>query len=394
MNRLADRSACTGCGACADACAHGAVGMREDADGFAFPAIDVGRCVACGACSRVCPALNRPPRADAAGVAFFAAQLRETSELDRVSSGGAFWALAQRILADGGVVYGSCLESVTRVGHRRAESVDEARALRRSKYLPSDMSGVYRRIRADVRGGRVVLFCGTGCQVAAVRTFVGAEAGGLVTCEVVCHGIPSMRAWRTFLAELEVRENARVAEVVFRDKSRGWRTNQYRIALEDGRELKEPSVCHPFHLGYLLGLFYRRSCGRCAYAGLPRIADLTLADFWKYSGRAFGPTIDRGVSLVLANTPRGRALLEASSAWLAVEPVSSAEALASCRNLSCSPHENPNREGFLATLRKRGYRAAARRYFKFGENRRCGWWMRLFWSCADRLRRNGNETMR
>ncbi len=48
------RVLCCGCGACADICPHGAIGMREDEEGFLYPFIDSELCVGCRMCERVC----------------------------------------------------------------------------------------------------------------------------------------------------------------------------------------------------------------------------------------------------------------------------------------------------------------------------------------------------
>ena len=46
---------CTGCFACANACTHDAIEMRENEEGFYFPSVDASSCVDCGLCDKVCP---------------------------------------------------------------------------------------------------------------------------------------------------------------------------------------------------------------------------------------------------------------------------------------------------------------------------------------------------
>ncbi len=364
MVELADMRACTGCGACVDACAAGALAFVEDAEGFVRPQVDASRCRDCGRCMQVCPARRADhavPAANREAVpVFFAARLRDTALLDAVSSGGASWALMCATLARGGVVYGAAQVEVGRVCHRRAETLEEARALRRSKYLPSDARGVYRAVRRDLEAGRAVLFTGTGCQVAGLNAFLGRTYAAFVTCEVVCHGIPSMLAWRSYRAEKEAAVGKRMVDLVFRDKRLGWKwkKNAYRIVYADGSEERERAMTQPFHAGYLRGFFYRPSCGICPYASLPRVADVTLADFWAYAGPLAS---DRGVSLVCVNNARGRAALDAAGGFLEWEQVPRETALASCRHLSRHPVENPRRAAFLETLRQEGYHAAVQR---------------------------------
>ena len=57
---LADRSVCTGCGACMQACPKQAIRMEEDREGFPTPAISQELCVECGLCQKVCPAIQMP----------------------------------------------------------------------------------------------------------------------------------------------------------------------------------------------------------------------------------------------------------------------------------------------------------------------------------------------
>ena len=170
MLELADRSGCSGCGACADACGAGAISMREDADGFPMPFVDNGKCVSCGKCTKTCPIMNPVSRGTAPD--FFAACLNDCTLSGEVSSGGAFWALARVTVENGGVVYGAVQDSPGKIRHCRAETLDEVSRMRRSKYLPSDVSGCYRLVRADLEKGRRVLFSGTGCQVGALYKFL------------------------------------------------------------------------------------------------------------------------------------------------------------------------------------------------------------------------------
>lgn len=371
MPRLADLVSCTGCGACVDACAVGAIALVEDVDGFPRPKADMASCRGCDRCTKVCPALRDdfavPPAARNRSPDFFAARLRDIASLDEVSSGGAFWALACATIARGGVVYGAAQIEVGRVRHMRAETLEKAQAFRRSKYLPSDACGAYLSVQRDLNAGSEVLFSGTPCQIAGLNAFLGRSFPNLTTCDVVCHGIPSMLAWRSYQAEKEAAVGKKMVDVVFRDKTLGWKRTQYCITYDDGTQEREWAATQLFQAGYLRGLFFRPCCPACVYVAFPRVADLSLADFWKYDGTLFS---DKGVSLVCVNTVRGHEILKTSAKYLDVERVSRELALASCRRMRDRSAENPQRTAFMSELHQNGYHAAARRFIPLPKSRR------------------------
>ena len=364
---LAPPHLCTGCGACAAVCTQGALTMTEDDDGFFVPSIAQRLCVRCGKCVSVCPILNigKASLNDAAYAApgIFAAQLKDAHAVSQASSGGAFWALARTMIGKGGVVYGAIMHGVDDVRHVRAETEAEASPMRGSKYIPSRAAEAYRQVRLDLDHGRQVLFSGTPCQVAALNAFLGEKRTGLVTCEVVCHGIPSLKAWRLYVSEKEKLVGKRIARVNFRDKSNGWRRTCYRIQYEDGSDEAITIGNHPFHAAYLKGLMNRQSCRSCRYAAVPRCADISLADFWKYDGAKFRED-NIGISLVAVNSSAGRQLLLAAEEFLDLEPSTEEKALASCRHFSRPPLESLSRQGFLHDVDRLGYHGAFAEHVK------------------------------
>ena len=292
---------------------------------------------------------------------FYAAQLKDKEELKGVSSGGVFWALAQSIIAEGGVVYGAEQQSIDQIVHSRAESLEEVKKQRRSKYLQSETVSSYIEARKDLIAGRKVLFSGTGCQIAGLYLFLGREYDNLCTCEVICHGVPCGLAWRSYKREKESRVGKKMVGLIYRNKDKGWSNNQYKITYSDGTEEFERSGNQLFHAGYLKGLFYRPSCGNCYFSKMPRVGDLTLADYWKYEGDLlkYG---DKGISLVVVNNNKGKKMFDASATYMHIEETRSEDAIRSCKHLSHTPNEDESRAEFMEYLRKRGYYKAAKKY--------------------------------
>ena len=198
--------------------------MEADGLGFLYPRIDDSKCVDCGLCVKVCQfgkGYSREGRWDVPEV--YAVRLKDEEQLSRSQSGGAFYALAVRMLERGGVVYGVGFADHFRVVHKRVETVAELEELRGSKYVQSDLRGVFPRVREDLRAGRQVLFSGTSCQVSGLQSYVGRRlSAGLYTVDLVCHGVPSPAVWADYVDYVEHEAGEECQSVKFRDKAFGW----------------------------------------------------------------------------------------------------------------------------------------------------------------------------
>ncbi|MCR5702191.1 MAG: Coenzyme F420 hydrogenase/dehydrogenase, beta subunit C-terminal domain [Lachnospiraceae bacterium] len=364
MIEIVDKACCTGCGACYTACPCNAIEMKEDEEGVVYPNVIEDKCTNCHKCELICPIINRDNKLlnfEDGKPVFFAARLKDEDECFEVSSGGAFWALAKSTLECGGVVYGAYQTNVDDVYHIRCINIVEAEKVRRSKYLQSNTSDIYVSVKEDLENGLDVLFSGTGCQIAGLVMYLGKKYDNLCTVEVVCHGVPCRLAWDSYRKEKEELEGKKICDIVFRDKSRGWNYNQYKITYEDGKIEYQKSTEQLFHKGYLMGLFYRPSCGKCRFASIPRVADITLADYWKYKGDIAHVN---GISLITVNNHKGYNFFEKSKKYLDIESATEEDALASCRHLNNTPIENLNRNKFMTLLKKNGYHKAAKKYIE------------------------------
>lgn len=370
MIELTDKKNCTGCGACINACPLHIINFEEDVEGFIYPHIDTDKCINCHLCEKscpmfserysICPSIGGFPQ-------FFAGQLIKKEDLFTVSSGGAFWAFSQTIIDKGGVVYGAVQENVDEIYHIRAKDKDGIERIRRSKYFQSDTRLTMSQVKEDLKKGLLVLYSGTGCQIAGLKAFLGKDYSNLITCDVVCHGVPSRKVWKNYRKEKETSEGKKIVDLIFRDKSAGWSRNQYKITYDDGSIEKEASPNQMFHAGYLKGVFYRPSCGSCRWASLPRVSDITLADYWKYKGEFHQPGKDLGVSLVTVNSEKGLAFLGDTSRYLNVEETKSEQALVSCKHLNEHPSENPDRGKFFDIFQRKGYLEAYKKIIRESE---------------------------
>lgn len=225
MINIKDPAKCCGCSACASICAQGAITMQPDALGFLYPVVDAKRCTNCGLCEKVCSfnehydrSMNLP-EPDTYG-----ARHKDTDEVMKSRSGAVFAAISNYILKQGGVIYGAGYKDHFRVCHKRATTPEERDELRGSKYVQSDMRGIYEQVKQDLKQGLTVLFSGTPCQTSAVRAYLGNKlCENLVLIDVVCHGVPSPYIWQDLLKHIEQKHGGQITWVNFRDKATyGW----------------------------------------------------------------------------------------------------------------------------------------------------------------------------
>lgn len=202
MIRLCDKTDCTGCGACYNACPKRSISMEKDVEGFLYPRIDTQTCVECGACQMACPVLtplDKHRRAE-----YPLAVVAVSDEIRRKSSsGGMFSLFSSSILSCGGIVYGAAFDKDYRVCHRSARDEKELEPLRGSKYAQSDVELTFREVRESLRVGRDVLYTGTPCQIAGLYRFLGKrDVSRLYTVDLVCHGVPSVKSFQLYLSRL------------------------------------------------------------------------------------------------------------------------------------------------------------------------------------------------
>lgn len=357
MIRIKDPKECCGCTACASICSHNAISMEPDALGFLYPKINESLCVECGLCEKVCQfndnydrSLNLPqPTA-------YAARHKDIGEVMKSRSGAAFVAISDYILEQGGIVYGAGYKDHFRVAHKRATTKEERDEFRGSKYVQSDLSGVFRQVKEDLKNGLTVLFSGTPCQTAGLNSYIGKKLRkNLILLDIVCHGVPGPYIWRDYLAYLEKRNNSKIIYVNFRDKELyGWKAHKETFKFESGG-----GKINYTHLFYRHILF-RHSCGECHYTNLHRPSDITIADYWGWQKTDPEFNADnKGCSLVLCNTEKGQKLFDAIKDRMNTIPAELPNVMQ--KHLSKPSGIHPRRMDFERYYIKGGFEYAARK---------------------------------
>ncbi len=304
---LASHNHCTGCGACASGCPKDAITMERDKEGFLYPVIHSEKCVRCGHCTAVCPALHARPEQPLP--AAFAAWNRAEDVRKDSTSGGVFSLLAEYVLECGGVVFGAAMDGHQHLRHTACFRKEDLWRMRGAKYVQSDLGDCYLEVKHWLES-RLVLFSGTPCQVDGLYRYLGSRPENLVTCDLVCHGVPSPGVWEDMVRSIERRKGKTVQAVRFRNKVTGWKDSHFTVVYSDGSVDSAPLFATEYGHAFGRALFLRPSCYRCAYTSAARVGDFTLGDFWGLRSDELPEQQEKGVSLLLVNTAHGSHLFD------------------------------------------------------------------------------------
>lgn len=363
MIKLTDKIDCCGCTACASACGTNAITMRCDEEGFLYPVVNVSLCTNCGLCERVCPIILRD-KADSQfpePLSVYALYNRNAEARAASSSGGVFVELAAACLAEGGIVYGAEYDENFKVVHRGYDNAAYTARFRGSKYVQSDMRGIYREIRAHLKGGRRVLFSGTPCQVDGLKSFLRRDYDSLLTVDILCHGTPSPLIFADYIRFINRYSPGILKGVFMKDKTFGWGYQNLRLYFRNGRTEFNSVVSNLWNRIFYDHIVNRPVCHACRWTNLHRAGDLTIGDFWGIEKSHPEINTEYGVSLLLVNSAKGLTKWQEISKCFQFFESNIEECL---QPVLCTPTQAaPDRVSFWTEYKKKGFVSTMRQRY-------------------------------
>lgn len=306
---------CAGCAACQSICVKNCISMVENKEGFPVAVIDKSACIDCGACERVCPQISPVFDNDKEPECY---AVKAPSEvLEKSSSGGALSLISDAVFRDvPGFICGAVYDSEFNVVFDMVDSKEGVTPFHGSKYVFSDLTNIYPKIKEKLSAGSRVLFVGCSCQVAAIKN-VFKNDENLITVDLLCGGFASKMVFKKYVASLEETYGKKVADVKFR--AFGVPYGSLYVVFEDGST--ETILNDLYMRAFVKGLIKNKSCAQCQF-GLPRQGDLTIGDLWNADKIISDTDLKNGISSVLVNNERGKEIFEiAQSSAEYVTPV-------------------------------------------------------------------------
>lgn len=312
IDKIIQKFECCGCSACDNICPVDCINMEIDSEGFWYPKVDTLKCINCKKCIKVCPALTKPLTKDALENANVIAAYSKDEEIRiNSTSGGIFSEIAKFILKNEGKVFGARYNEKKLVEHYKIDELSQIEILRQSKYLQSDILKTFKEAKQELNKGNKVLFAGTPCHIAALKNFLAKDYENLITVDFLCRGVISPGVYKQYLKSLEKKYQSKIKKVIFKNKTYGWHRFSTKVIFENGEEYIKDRYTDSYMRGYLEGnLYLRPSCYECQYKTLPRYSDITLGDFWGIEKLKKYLDQDKGTSIFMINTEKGKNIFE------------------------------------------------------------------------------------
>lgn len=324
MIQIVNKVDCCGCNACGDVCPKDAISFKCDNEGIWYPQVDMDKCIDCHLCEKVCPILNHEGlnKGHSEYPGAYVMQHKSAKERFNSTSGCLYPEVARYFLEHGGYVAGHIFNEDYTVRGYVTNKPEDLEQLRNSKYLQSDMQGIYKEVKRLLNEGKKVLFSGCPCQIAAFKTYLKKDYDNFLTVDFTCMGIDSPKAFLKYIESLEHRFGSKVAYFKSKSKETGWTDLTNKFIFENGKTYFGTRKVDSNLKATFLNVLVRPSCYDCKFKGFPRIADITIGDFWALPTKEYASLVDNtGTSYYIANSEKAQTFFSNITSTFAYKPI-------------------------------------------------------------------------
>ncbi|MDR0958453.1 MAG: Coenzyme F420 hydrogenase/dehydrogenase, beta subunit C-terminal domain [Clostridiales bacterium] len=361
MNCITEKQKCTGCGACVDICPKGCVSIALDDDGFLVSEIDESICINCMKCRKVCPSLVLPRMNPIKRI--LSASAKDKTILAESSSGGMFTVIAKYALDKGGVVYGAQFDDNLNCVHASTDNISGISPMRGSKYIGSNLAGIYKSVKNDLAKGIFVLFSGTPCQNAALSNYLGKDYDNLLAVDFLCHGVGSTRLFNAYIRFLETKYGSKAKTAYFRKKRKNFLQPNFKVEFQNGKSYTDYNYLNVFGSNFANRKNIKSSCNRCAFSSKDRATDFTIGDYGLKNVFRF-PNWKSGVSVITLNTKKAQRVFNVVKEEISGEEKRREETVCIISTLNRRNLSDEIRDKFFAVVKSVGFDAFVETNYK------------------------------
>ncbi len=362
---MISKEGCFGCRNCEKICNKKAIKITDNEEGFLYPIIDNSLCNNCGLCETVCPTINFSKTLNCKNTQnIYAGYAYNLNQRCSSSSGGVFATIAEYILENDGIVAGARFTEDFALYHVVINNKRDLDRLKGSKYFQSDLTLVFEEIFENLKKDKLVYFCGTPCQVSALKLFLKKDYHNLITSDLICHAVPSKFYFSEYKSFIEKKYRGKLQNFDFRNY-KGWGVLEtIKIKIKKRILLKkQPQYCSSFLTGFLSGALFREVCYSCVFSSRTRCGDITIGDFWGIQ-KISNLDYEKGCSAILVNTQKGQELLNTLKKKLYLEQRSFNEVSAENPNLLQPTKRSEIRDNIYNELKENGINYIFKKYFR------------------------------
>lgn len=299
---------CIGCLSCYFSCPVDAIEYTTNELNELSIKVDNSKCIKCNKCESACPILNRSLSSDPIKKIYCAFSSDEISR--HSSSGGVFYVLAQLFLMNEWYVCGAIYSDDNRfVKHIITNNMTEVEKMRGSKYIESNLTDLYLPLDNVLKNTNAnVLFSGTPCQCAAVKSHYKKYEKRIFFVEVICNGAMAPLVLDLEIGKKELEHKSKVVTYGMRYKKDSYLPLYAKTLYVNGDESIEPFYQTCLGLIYGSRIVLRECCYKCRFKGMNRVGDITIGDYHGFDIKE-KITALFGKSTVTVNNEKGFSLI-------------------------------------------------------------------------------------
>ena len=361
---IKEKSDCCGCTACMNICPKGAITMQEDNEGFLYPKIDKNKCINCGLCKKVCPIINSKKEIIKEQGGYVINNKDNKVRLES-TSGGAFTAISNYVIKNGGYVFGAAFDDEFRVIHQCVSKNDELYKFRNSKYVQCSPGDSFKKCKDLLDKNKLVCYSGTPCQIEGLKNYLQKDYDNLILVDVVCRAVPSPKLLETYLNYIRKSKlnNEEIEKVIFRDKSKyGYKYTL--MTIKSKNEIYQEGIdTDPYLRAFFSGLAIRPSCENCKFKKQYRVSDFTMWDC--FNVESFNKKMDDngGTTRLLVQSEKGKEIFEKIKDNIEYTKIDNNILIRDSRELVRTTKNNPNRTKFFDDFNSKDYEELNKIYF-------------------------------